>query len=78
MNNAYANKPSLRSCEGMACFYEKNGFANYSIGLGMVSGDSGQENQLQAFKMVFGINIFICIGVIIMMVSINRWKFKST
>ncbi|MEK3748565.1 MFS transporter [Paenibacillus sp. FSL E2-8871] len=48
-----------------------------ALGLGMVSGEIGQENQLQAFKMVFGINIFICIGVIIMMVVINRRPFKS-
>jgi MFS family permease len=48
-----------------------------ALGLGMVSGEIGQENQLQAFKMVFGINFFICIGVIIMMVVINRRPFKS-
>ncbi|MNP78706.1 hypothetical protein D3C76_1763830 [compost metagenome] len=47
-----------------------------ALGLGMVSGEIGQEDQLQAFKMVFGINIFICIGVIIMMVVINRRPFK--
>ncbi|WP_339320101.1 MFS transporter [Paenibacillus sp. FSL R10-2734] len=48
-----------------------------AFGLGIVSGEAGQENQLQAFKMVFEINIFICIGVIILMVIINKWTYKS-
>lgn len=47
------------------------------IGLGMVSREIGQESPLQAYKLVFGINIFICIGVIILMVAINRRPFKS-
>ncbi|KTD87397.1 MFS transporter [Paenibacillus etheri] len=48
-----------------------------ALGLGMVSGEIGQESPLQAFKMVFGINIFICMSVIILMVVINRRPFKS-
>lgn len=48
-----------------------------ALGLGMVSGEIGQESTLQAYKLVFGINIFICIGVIILMVAINRRPFKS-
>ncbi|MNO37762.1 putative transport protein HsrA [compost metagenome] len=48
-----------------------------ALGLGMVSGEIGQESQLQAFKMVFGINIFICIGVILLMVVIHRRSLQS-
>jgi EmrB/QacA subfamily drug resistance transporter len=49
-----------------------------ALGLGMVSGQIGQESQLQAIKMVFSINIFICISVIIMMVVIHRRTIQSS
>lgn len=48
-----------------------------ALGLGMMSGEIGQENPFQAFKMVFGINIIIGIGVIILMVVINKRTYKS-
>ncbi|MFC3746144.1 MFS transporter [Paenibacillus sp. GCM10012306] len=44
-----------------------------ALGLGVVSGETGQDNKLEAFKLVFEINIFICLAVIVMLVGINRW-----
>lgn len=48
-----------------------------ALGLGVMSGEVGQENQLQAFKWVFEINIFICVAVILMFFVINGWKGKK-
>lgn len=48
-----------------------------ALGLGVMSGETGQGSQLQAFKLVFEINIFICLSVIVLMVVINRRSFKS-
>ncbi|WP_143763127.1 MULTISPECIES: MFS transporter [Paenibacillus] len=48
-----------------------------ALGLGVMSGGTGQGSQLQAYKLVFEINIFICLGVIVLMIVINRRSFKS-
>ncbi|WP_375103354.1 MFS transporter [Paenibacillus sp. RS8] len=83
-NNSYIMKQTPRehvgSIGGLIALTRNAGMVFGSalgLGLGMVSGEIGQRNSIQAFKMVFGINIVICIGVIILMIVINRRTLKS-